>query len=135
MSPDCLAVRPFRITDAGLVIDANGSTVLACSEVTDCPLRFAEREVEKDGHFICPNCGRLGQRMVEATPEQCGIINPDNPQLVRPGDRLLIAITFPPELDASESCHPDIVLEDFLGSRNDPAWNVEVYSVLPKGEK
>ena len=53
-----LAVRPFRVNDVGFVI-------------TDCPLRFSE--VDKDGHFMCPNCGRLGQRMVEASPEQCGL--------------------------------------------------------------
>ena len=68
-----LAVRPFHVNGADFVIDATGSTVLACSEETDCPLRFSEREVNKDGHFICPNCGRLGQRMIEASPEQCGL--------------------------------------------------------------
>jgi len=68
-----LAVRPFHVNGADFVIDATGSTVLVCSEETDCPLRFSEREVNKDGHFICPNCGRLGQRMIEASPEQCGL--------------------------------------------------------------
>lgn len=67
-----LAVKPYRV-DGSFVKDANGSTVLACSEDTDCPNRYAEREVEKDGWFMCPLCGRLGQRMVEATPEQCGL--------------------------------------------------------------
>jgi len=52
-------------------------------------------------------------------------------RLVRPGEKLLIAITFPEELDESESCHPDIVLEDFLGSRNDGSWQVEIHSILP----
>jgi len=55
----------------------------------------------------------------------------DLDRLVRPGERMLIAITFPEELDESESCHPDLVLEDFLGSRNDGSWQVEVYSILP----
>ena len=68
-----LAVRPFHVNGADFVIDATGATVLACSEETDCPLRFSEREVNKDGHFICPNCGRLGQRMIEASPEQCDL--------------------------------------------------------------
>jgi hypothetical protein len=66
-----LAVPPFHVNGADFVIDSTGSTVLACSEETDCPLRFSEREINKDGHFICPNCGRLGQRMIEASPEQC----------------------------------------------------------------
>jgi hypothetical protein len=52
-------------------------------------------------------------------------------RLVRPGERLLISITFPEELDESESCHPDIVLEDFLESRNDGSWRVEIHSILP----
>jgi hypothetical protein len=68
-----LAVTPFRVNEYGFVVDATGSRVLACSEDTDCTLRFSEREVETDGHFMCQNCGRLGQRMVEATPEQCGM--------------------------------------------------------------
>ena len=55
-------------------------------------------------------------------------------RLVRPGERLLIAVTFPEELDESESCHPDIVLEDFLASRNDGSWQVEVYSILPNSQ-
>ena len=68
-----LAVLPFHVNAHGFVEDATGSQVLVCSEDTDCTLRFSEREVDKDGHFMCPNCGRLGQRMVEATPEQCGM--------------------------------------------------------------
>lgn len=53
------------------------------------------------------------------------------PSIVRPGDRLLVTITLQAELDESESCHPDIMLEDFLNSRNDKSWQVEVHSVLP----
>lgn len=68
-----LAVPPFRLGDYNRVLDANGARVLACSEETTCPLRFAEPAVEKDGHFVCPNCGRLGQRMTEAAPWQCGL--------------------------------------------------------------
>jgi hypothetical protein len=59
---------------------------------------------------------------------------PDSVHLVRPGERLLIAITFPEELDESEACHPDLVLEDFLGSRNDGSWQVEVHSILPNDQ-
>lgn len=55
-------------------------------------------------------------------------------RLVRPGDRLLIAITFPEELDESDACHPDIVLADFLASRNDESWQVEVHSILPNAK-
>lgn len=71
-----IPVYPLRI-ESGRVIDATGTCVLACSADTDCPMRFSEREIEKDGHFMCPNCGRLGQRMVEATPAQCGITEPE----------------------------------------------------------
>jgi hypothetical protein len=72
---DFHAIRPFSLGKV-FVLDATGSVVLACDEeATDCPL-FSEREVEKDGHFMCPVCGRLGQRMVEASAEQCGIPRP-----------------------------------------------------------
>jgi hypothetical protein len=71
------AIAPFHVNAHGWVVDATGSRVLVCAGWCagdmDCPLRFNEREVDADGHFICPNCGRLGQRMVEATPEQCGL--------------------------------------------------------------
>jgi len=66
------AVPPFRAAPPW-VVDASGSLVLACSESTNCPHRYSENAVDADAHFICPNCGRLGQRMVEATPEQCGL--------------------------------------------------------------
>ena len=69
----CLAIPPYSHKEGEFVMDMTYSTVLACDEDGDCPLRFNEREVEKDGHFTCPNCGRLGQRMIEATPEQCGL--------------------------------------------------------------
>lgn len=72
-SSGCSAVLPFRVNAHGRVEDATGSQVMVCSEDTDCPLRFNERSVDADGHFMCPNCGRLGQRMVEAIPEQCGL--------------------------------------------------------------
>lgn len=73
-TPDATSARlPFRVNAHGFVEDATGSRVLVCSEDTDCTLRFNERAVESDGHFMCPNCGRLGQRMVEARPDQCGL--------------------------------------------------------------
>jgi predicted RNA-binding Zn-ribbon protein involved in translation (DUF1610 family) len=68
-----LGALPFHVDARGFVEDATGSRVLVCSEDTDCTLRFNERAVDSDGHFMCPNCGRLGQRMVEARPEQCGL--------------------------------------------------------------
>lgn len=58
----------------------------------------------------------------------------DLDRLVRPGERLLVAITFPEELDESEACHPDLVLEDFLGSRNNGSWQVGVHSILPNAK-
>lgn len=69
-----LATDPFTVDSFGFVKDATGSRVLVCAEDSDCPLRFSERAVDANGHFTCPNCGRLGQRMVEAKPEQCGLI-------------------------------------------------------------
>jgi hypothetical protein len=68
-----LAVPPYSHKHGEFVMDLTYSTVLACSGDDECPLRFNEREVEKDGNFMCPNCGQLGRRMIEATPEQCGL--------------------------------------------------------------
>ena len=68
-----LGVLPFQVHKNGFVVDASGARVLVCSEDTDCTLRFNERDVDSDAHFMCPNCGRLGQRMVEARPDQCGL--------------------------------------------------------------
>jgi len=69
---NCFAVPPLR-AEGKVVKDSTGSRVLVCAEDTDCFMRFNERMVDSDGHFCCPNCGRLGQRMVEATPQQCGL--------------------------------------------------------------
>jgi len=63
----CSARFPFRI-EGERVYDATGSIVLVCDEDTHCGGVWAEREVNKDPHFICPNCGRLGQRMEELKP-------------------------------------------------------------------
>jgi len=67
-----LARPPFRKAERGHVLDRTGSLVIPCDDEILCML-FSEREVEKDGHFLCPKCGRLGQRMVEATASQCGL--------------------------------------------------------------
>lgn len=67
-----LAKPPYQKAECGHVRDSTGSLVITCDYESLCML-FAEREVEKDGHFMCPECGRLGQRMVEATEAQCGL--------------------------------------------------------------
>jgi hypothetical protein len=67
-----LARPPFVGAERNHVRDSTGSLVITCSDESLCML-FSEREVDKDGHFMCPTCGRLGQRMVEATPAQCGL--------------------------------------------------------------
>lgn len=53
--------------------------------------------------------------------------------LVRPGDRLLISIKFlnAEDFGHEESCHPEIVMEDFLQNPNDPLWEPEFHSILP----
>ncbi len=58
------AVRPFR-QSGRFVADANGDRVLICSVEYDCGARYAERLVDAEAHFICPKCGRFGQRMEE----------------------------------------------------------------------
>ena len=63
----CSARFPFRIVGER-VYDATGSIVLVCDEDTHCGGVWAEREVNKDPHFTCLNCGRLGQRMEELKP-------------------------------------------------------------------
>jgi hypothetical protein len=67
-----LARSPFVRAERNHVRDSTGSLVITCSDEILCML-FSEDEVDKDGHFMCPRCGRLGQRMVEATPAQCGL--------------------------------------------------------------
>ena len=63
----CSAQFPLTITDKQ-VFDATGSIVLVCDEDNPCGGVWAEREVNKDPHFLCPICGRLGQRMDELKP-------------------------------------------------------------------
>jgi hypothetical protein len=67
-----LAKPPYHRAIGGTPRDSTGSLVITCDDEILCTL-FSEREVEKDGHFLCPKCGRLGQRMVEATEAQCGL--------------------------------------------------------------
>ena len=69
------SIPPFRLDPAGFVRDSTGSLVLACNEERVCYF-FSETEIEKDGHFMCSKCGRLGQRMIEATPKQCNLDTP-----------------------------------------------------------
>jgi hypothetical protein len=72
-SPSFEAVPPFRVGDHGLVYDANGSRVLVCSlDFPGCAKMYAEDRVDSYAWFIC-ECGRLGQRMEEATPSRCGL--------------------------------------------------------------
>jgi len=66
------AVPPF--TRSGqFVTDATGSRVLVCGDWGICQALYNEFAVDEEGFFICPICGRLGQRMIEATAEQCGL--------------------------------------------------------------
>jgi ribosomal protein L37E len=69
-----LARHPFHLSGK-FVKDAENSTIITCVEDSTC-LLFSQDEVEKDGHFMCPKCGRLGQRMIEATAKQCGFAKP-----------------------------------------------------------
>ena len=64
-----LAIRPFIAEDNGWMRDANGDRVIVCSDEPEmgCDLFYSERLVENDAWFICPRCGRLGQRMEEAS--------------------------------------------------------------------
>lgn len=63
------AVPPFTRGDYGYWLDATGDLVLVCSNDGDCQKRYAEDKVDSDPHFICPECGRLGQRMEEYQPK------------------------------------------------------------------
>jgi hypothetical protein len=61
------AVLPFAIR-ANCVFDAENSRVVVCSEDRVCSQHWKEEVVDADGHFSCPECGRIGQRMVELRP-------------------------------------------------------------------
>lgn len=68
-----IATRPFTIGQFGTVIDVKGHTVLVCSPDAPPCAFYSEPAIDGDPHYTCPKCGRLGLRMEEATPEQCGI--------------------------------------------------------------
>lgn len=59
---------PLRRMLSPLVEDANGRLVMAC----DCCGKLYTDRIDEEPWFVCP-CGRLGQRMDEATVEQCGL--------------------------------------------------------------
>ncbi len=65
-----LAVAPFAANGDGLIVDSEGDLVITCSD--ECPpcALYKEKEVAGDGWFQCPKCGRLGQRMEEASSKQ-----------------------------------------------------------------
>ena len=69
MSEELRPAKPPFTRDEYVVRDADGDVVLACSELSQCPLW-------KDDWVpaaMCPKCGRLYLRMDYATPEDCGI--------------------------------------------------------------
>jgi len=66
------ATPPFRIVGIN-VYDSTDALVLACSREGDCTARYSEIAIDADPSFICPRCGRLGLRMEEASPKQCGL--------------------------------------------------------------
>ena len=65
-----LAVAPFTPDAYGGMKDAEGDRVITCND--ECPpcTLYKERMVDADGWFMCPKCGRLGQRMDEASHRQ-----------------------------------------------------------------
>jgi hypothetical protein len=83
------AVPPFTIK-GDCVFDADGARVIVCSEERHCPRFYKESAVNADGHFICPECGRLGLRMVELrmSAPQDNLFPMDEPAImtVRPSD-------------------------------------------------
>lgn len=71
MSDPFTVVLPLSLRGQ-FVVDATGSVVLTCSDDRQCALYRAEG-IDAFPLFICPACGRMGCRMDEATPEQCGL--------------------------------------------------------------
>ena len=67
---------PFMVK-GDFVYDAGGMRLLVCSPARDCSQIFRERDVDADPHFICPECGRLGQRMAELRPDQERYFTPE----------------------------------------------------------
>lgn len=69
-----LAAPPFT-TRGNEVYDANGDCVIVCCDEPEygCDQFYSDRLVSADAWFICPRCGRLGQRMEEVTPKHAGL--------------------------------------------------------------
>jgi hypothetical protein len=65
-----LAVAPFTPDAYGGMKDADGDRVITCND--ECPpcALYKEKMVDADAWFMCPKCGRLGQRMEEASHRQ-----------------------------------------------------------------
>ena len=65
-----LAVGPFSHGFHGTVTDSDGDLVITCDD--ECPpcTLYKEKMIDADAWFMCPKCGRLGQRMEEASPRQ-----------------------------------------------------------------
>jgi uncharacterized Fe-S cluster-containing radical SAM superfamily protein len=65
-----LAVAPFSPDAYGGMTDADGERVITCND--ECPpcTLYKEKMVNADAWFMCPKCGRLGQRMEEASHRQ-----------------------------------------------------------------
>jgi hypothetical protein len=65
-----LAVAPFTPDAYGGMKDADGDRVITCTD--ECPpcTLYKEPMVDADAWFMCPKCGRLGQRMEEASHRQ-----------------------------------------------------------------
>lgn len=64
------AVAPFTPDAHGGIKDADGYRVITCND--ECPpcTLYKEQMVDADAWFMCPKCGRLGQRMEEASHRQ-----------------------------------------------------------------
>jgi len=65
-----LAVAPYTPDAYGGMRDADGDRVITCND--ECPpcTLYKEKRVDDDAWFVCPKCGRLGQRMEEASHRQ-----------------------------------------------------------------
>ena len=65
-----LAVAPYTPDAYGWMRDAGGDRVITCAD--ECPpcTLYKEKMVDADAWFMCPKCGRLGQRMEEASHSQ-----------------------------------------------------------------
>lgn len=64
--PESEPLKPL-IIEGEFVIDSNRDFVIVCD---GCGELYSDLFLQSDPHFIC-DCGRLGQRMDYATPEDC----------------------------------------------------------------